>query len=291
MIHLLFCQKLLLNDKNWIEHQYINELKTTTEIAEIVGVSKCTLYRYMKNINVQIPHKQVYEISRRGIENFQKMNNYEWMYNEYINKYRSLSDIAKELHSTREIIKKKLIEFNIPLHTNKYIYYINTDIMDKLNNYDWMKTEYVNHGRSLRSIGRELHVKCTTVKAALIRLNIPIIEHDNTYWMTAERNPQWRGGEHINYCHKFNKTFKEKIRTKFNNRCFECGVLESDKHHHIHHIDYNKNSICNGKEWAFIPLCIKCHNKTHSNRWYWFNKYINYWAYKYWDDQIKKDDF
>ena len=47
MIHLLFCQKLLLNDKNWIEHQYINELKTTAEIAKIIGVSKCTLYRYV----------------------------------------------------------------------------------------------------------------------------------------------------------------------------------------------------------------------------------------------------
>lgn len=37
MIHLLFCQKLLLNDKEWIENKYITELRTTVEIAKIIG--------------------------------------------------------------------------------------------------------------------------------------------------------------------------------------------------------------------------------------------------------------
>ena len=155
MSNLLFCQKLLLNDKEWIENQYLTELRTTVEIAKIVGVSKGTLYKYMKNMNVKIPHKQVYEISKRGVDNFKKMNNYEWMYNEYITNHRSSSDIARELHSNRKIVNKTLSNFNIPIRTNKSLYYINNDIIDKLDNYIWMKTEYVDHGRSLRSIDRK----------------------------------------------------------------------------------------------------------------------------------------
>jgi len=99
----------------------------------------------------------------------------------------------------------------------------------------------------------------------------------------------WRGGKMYEpYCHKFNEDFKEHIRDKFNRKCFICGKLEqeNDTRLHIHHIDYNKNSICNGKSWAFIPLCSSCHAKTNYHRWHWFNEYICYWINKYIDFNI-----
>lgn len=103
----------------------------------------------------------------------------------------------------------------------------------------------------------------------------------------GEKASNWRGGISFEpYCIRFNKKFKNYIRNKFNNECFLCNKLETDnlinnKIHklHVHHIDYNKNSICNGKEWAFVPLCSRCHGKTSHNRWYWFNLLINYWIY------------
>ena len=95
----------------------------------------------------------------------------------------------------------------------------------------------------------------------------------------GEKNWNWRGGISIEYCEKFNKNFKEYIRDKFNRRCFICSMPEDSKQRlSVHHIDYNKNSICNGKEWAFVPLCTSCHTKTNYNRWHWFNLLINYWA-------------
>ena len=101
-------------------------------------------------------------------------------------------------------------------------------------------------------------------------------------------NSNWRGGSSYEpYCYKFNENFKEYIRNKFDRKCFICGISECDqlptakkKHRlYIHHIDYNKNDLCNGRSWSFIPLCSPCHSKTNGNRWYWFNKYINYWIY------------
>jgi hypothetical protein len=99
------------------------------------------------------------------------------------------------------------------------------------------------------------------------------------YGRRGSDNPQWRGGTSFEpYCFKFNREFKEKIRGKFNHRCFICGGTEDVRKHHVHHIDYNKNSICNGKEWAFVPLCIRHHAKSNKDRWRWFNLLINYWA-------------
>lgn len=89
----------------------------------------------------------------------------------------------------------------------------------------------------------------------------------------------WRGGVSFgSYCHRFNRRFKEHIRTAFQRKCFLCGVTEDNKKHDVHHIDYNKNSICNGHHWAFVPLCHAHHMSTNSNRWYWFNLLICYWA-------------
>ena len=107
---------------------------------------------------------------------------------------------------------------------------------------------------------------------------------------TGSGNSNWRGGlSYEPYCYKFNGIFKESIRSKFNRTCFNCGITEEEyminkatkQRLYIHHIDYNKNDLCNGKSWAFIPLCPSCHSKTNFNRWYWFNKYVYYWIYDY----------
>lgn len=95
----------------------------------------------------------------------------------------------------------------------------------------------------------------------------------------GEKSPAWNGGKSFEpYCTKFNNAFKERIRDKFKRSCFLCGAHENGKRHHVHHIDYNKTSICNGRSWAFVTLCSPCHTKTNFNRWYWFNLLINYWA-------------
>ena len=102
-----------------------------------------------------------------------------------------------------------------------------------------------------------------------------------------DNNPRWNGGTSVQrYCEKFNESLKEEIRGKFERTCYNCGKSELDEQYHlsIHHIDYNKMQGCNGRKWCLIPLCMSCHNKTHFNRWYWFNKFIYYWAIHYWSD-------
>ena len=113
----------------------------------------------------------------------------------------------------------------------------------------------------------------------------PEFVYNQTIGRRGENGPAWKGGlSYEPYCWKFNYEFKERIRNKFNRKCFICDKVEqenSNKRLFVHHIDYDKLDICNGKSWAFVPLCNSCHSKTNFNRWYWFNLLINYWAYQY----------
>lgn len=95
----------------------------------------------------------------------------------------------------------------------------------------------------------------------------------------GEKGSNWRGGiSYLPYCFKFNEAKKEEIRDKHDRKCFLCGAKENGERHCVHHVDYNKNTLCNGKEWGLIPLCRSCHAQTNFDRWHWFGLLNNYWA-------------
>lgn len=93
----------------------------------------------------------------------------------------------------------------------------------------------------------------------------------------------WKGGVSRDpYCYKFNASVKERVREAFGRECFLCGKNEDEngKHLDVHHVDYNKSQGC-GQYWNLVPLCVSCHARTSSNRWYWFSLLGNYWTGKY----------
>ena len=85
-------------------------------------------------------------------------------------------------------------------------------------------------------------------------------------------NPSWKGGISFEpYCSLFNEKFKEKIRNQFGRQCFICGSSEelNGRKLPIHHINYNKNCLCDDTKCYFIPLCSSCHSRTNFNRVFW----------------------
>lgn len=92
----------------------------------------------------------------------------------------------------------------------------------------------------------------------------------------------WRGGISFEpYCPKFNNAFKEGIRDKFDRKCFICGKLEIEQMEQqknegkrpyklsVHHVNYQKNCLCDDVVCKFVPLCISCHAKTNGDRSNW----------------------
>ena len=79
------------------------------------------------------------------------------------------------------------------------------------------------------------------------------------------------------YCEKFNYTFKEKIRNKFDRECFICGKDEENNGMKldVHHVNYDKDCLCNDKKCEFVPLCRSCHAKTNGDREMWRRMIMN----------------
>lgn len=92
----------------------------------------------------------------------------------------------------------------------------------------------------------------------------------------GEKHPNWRGGVSFEpYCPKFNREFKERVRNFFGRACVECGTPERGKKLHVHHVNFNKMSCCDGTEPLFVPLCVSCHSKTQKDRDYWEEHFTN----------------
>lgn len=71
------------------------------------------------------------------------------------------------------------------------------------------------------------------------------------------------------YCEKFNKDLKERVRAFFGYCCLECGTPQNGKSLHVHHVWYNKKACCDDTPRSLVPLCNGCHNKTLYSRGYW----------------------
>lgn len=100
--------------------------------------------------------------------------------------------------------------------------------------------------------------------------------------LSGKNHYNWKGGISFEpYCKKFNNAFREKIRMKFNHTCFICGITQQEqidrsisngkqtKKLSVHHVNYNKDCLCDGVKCEFVPLCTSCHIKTGHNRAYW----------------------
>lgn len=102
-------------------------------------------------------------------------------------------------------------------------------------------------------------------------------------YMNKENHPSWKGGlSYEPYCSKFDEEFKERCREFWNRKCGICGMEESlsiekwNEKLSVHHVDYDKKSLCKDESNLFIPLCKKCHAKTNHNRQWWKTYLTNY---------------
>jgi len=216
-----------------------------------------------------------------------RYRNKEWLMHQYIDKKLSTLKIAELENVHRDTILYNLKLFKIPRRSLSDAFKLRKmSDEQKRKQSDRLKGVplSVEHCKNI-SIGKtgkplsEKHKKILSKNHANVKG-----ENNPMFGKRGKFAPNWHGGISFgNYCIKFNKQFKNNIRIKFDNICFLCGKSEKENGRSldIHHIDYNKTAICNGKEWAFVPLCRSCHSKTNVNRYYYFNLLINYWAIEY----------
>jgi hypothetical protein len=90
--------------------------------------------------------------------------------------------------------------------------------------------------------------------------------------MSGKNSRWWKGGTSFEpYCPKFNREFKDRVRSFFNYTCLLCGTTQekNGKKLSVHHVEYNKQTCCDESYPMFAPLCSRCHNKTNRERERW----------------------
>lgn len=270
----------LYQDEAWLKEQYLDKKLSTTQISSKCGCCTSTVSLWLRRFGIpRRPINITNALSKMNRNAFELLSDKEWLYNEYIIKEKSVYQIADEISAGTTTIYRRLAEYGIEARELNNAFQIASfpkETRDKLNDTKWLYHQYVELGKSTIQISECLNVSDATISFRLKRGGISI---RSGHPCCGEKSPNWRGGKSFEpYCPKFNEAFKERIRLKFDRKCFICGTNENSRRLDVHHIDYNKNSICNGKEWTFVPLCHHCHSKMLGSRWHWFNLLICYWS-------------
>jgi hypothetical protein len=78
----------------------------------------------------------------------------------------------------------------------------------------------------------------------------------------------------VKYCERWTDNLRERVRSYFRYRCFECGIQQTYKKLQVHHVHYNKKTCCDGSPSDLVPLCDSCHGKTCHNRNFWESHFV-----------------
>ena len=125
------------------------------------------------------------------------------------------------------------------------------------------------------------------------KIKISVANKGKTAWNkglcglnAGENHPNWQGGiSYEPYCYKFNEPKKEEVRNEYDRLCLNCGKdeIQNGRKQAAHHIDYDKEQGCKGKEFNLIPLCNICNLRANFNKEHWeehFKFLVRLWKIK-----------
>jgi len=187
---------------------------------------------------------------------------------EYVNNRRSISYLCELFDVSYETIKRELDELKIETRpSSAYKHHEHTDATRKL------MSEHRKGISPPSMFGDKNPSKRLIVREKISR------KLKGKPGMCGKDNPNWHdGASKGDYCEDFDEPLKEKVRSKYDYRCFICNKSQFDNvtkrgkiiKLHVHHIYYDKQEGCNGHHFRLVPLCTSCHMRTTSgNREYW----------------------
>lgn len=253
-------------DPKKLEYLYLNKKFSERKCARIFGCTHGAISRAI--IESKIP-KRIYGNGVRKRTIIQKSILVEL----YQAGNLTISECAKRIGTTNNIVHLSLLEHNIPLRDPNHIPVYNIPR-------EWLEQKYITEGLSLEACADIIGCTHHTIASELNRNGIEQIRRDTS----GASNPNWRGGRaSLPYCPAFTNELREEVREAFGRKCFLCNKPENGRKLSVHHVDYLKSQGCRGHKWGLIPLCTACHARTNVNRWRWFAQLRDYWIYKYID--------
>lgn len=272
---------------------YWDQGLSTVVIAKMYGCTRATIRQRMIKHGIPRRPRELVHVSKETLIDL------------YSTKRHSLDAVAKIVGCSKDTIRVRLVEYGIPVRTrsesrtghntpfavrekisaaqrgykgHNFGKHLSKSTCQKMSESRMGEKNHFfgkSHTESALCKNSDAHLDnhhSDATKQKLSLLNGG--ENNPMYGMSGEKSPVWRGGASFEpYCPKFNETFKESIREKFGRVCFLCPTTEEENGRKlcVHHVDYNKDCLCDSIECEFVPLCDICHIKTNHNREYWKN--------------------
>ena len=159
-----------LHNKDWLYEEYVVKGRTSVDIAKELNCSSNCVCVNLKKHNIVIRTKsQVHQALNSKLI---LLENYDWLYTEYITKQKTTYEIGAELNCKDGTILRALKNKKIPIRSasEKQM----KDLSSNVLNCDWLRLKYEDEGLSLNTIAKLANCSQTGVKTQLKKNNIKI---------------------------------------------------------------------------------------------------------------------
>lgn len=295
----------LYKNEAWLRAQYLEERRSTINIAEEVSVSKTTVIQWLRKFN--IPRRTTADALRINLDST-------WLQEQYSTNGLSLEEVAKLANCSVTVVYKSMKMYGIPRRSKseiKHKHYQDPIYRDrmvaKLREYGTDPEIRARRAKTLHETLSDplIHAKRAEFLRQLhedplikAKIRLAMIKYNKTHpeqikhrmekchapEANRKRGESTRGNKHYNwrggisyepYTAEFNEARREFVRERDGRQCNLCGMRENGLKLDVHHINYNKKDT---RVSNLISLCHRCHTKTSHDRYFWFNLFVNQWV-------------
>ncbi|ERG95993.1 helix-turn-helix domain-containing protein, partial [Haloquadratum walsbyi] len=192
----------LYKKEGWLRKQYCESELTQKEIAELTGVSKSTISNWMQEHEI----KSRSSAESRTDGDLEKLNNEEWLREQYCEREKTLTEIADELNLAHKTVSTSIQEHGIEIRSAAES---RTDgDREKLKDEAWLREQYCNREKSAYDIADELNLVQGTVRNWMEKHGIEIrsaAESRTDGNLEPLKNEEWLREQ---YCQKRKTTYE-----------------------------------------------------------------------------------
>lgn len=267
-------------EQSWLYEQYVEQDKSSKEIAEEFGCKPSTITTYVSRYGLKKKEKDIKDVlykkyiiqqkppsvigseikkTTKQVKQLLVENGFEIRkhssvakvdsYNLeqlYIDEDKSINEISKITGSPRHVVRDRLVAKGIPIKTNSEIQIVNKDALEYLNNRQWLEDMYLKERKGSVEIAKLIDVNYSTVCRYLRKHGFEIRDNSESKIgvMVGDKHHNWKGGRSSlgQICRTyFRANLQEKVAKRDGWTCQICG-----KRHcvlHVHHIYPFKNIL------------------------------------------------
>ena len=113
-------------------------------------------------------------MTRLSLETKNKLNDIDWLYEQYITKNKNAVQLSKELECSFSTVTNYLKKHDISTRKWSEAQGISKEVSNKLNDKEWLYDQYVIQRKSSNQLSKELNCSNVTIINTLKKYNIEI---------------------------------------------------------------------------------------------------------------------